>query len=415
MPKITRPKRIWRWSAPGAAIAIRKSGLTAEGLASQVRELLLSRSRRRDMADAGHKLGRPEAWPQSSTICHVLGMPADGAADGGGNGEKPVPPKAESTPASGASKLQSAADLRSGNMRRARVRRAPLRIRPVVIPAGYKRRPGQLLLRGAAHFGYWTATRRVRTSDVDERVLATFCRHVARCTCVHPFRGRDRYHRAGAQHLLAHLQRVDIAARSATRSKNVPPVIEHFSAWFRRHRGVQESTLVTYVPLVREFVAALGDNPAAYDAAQVRAFILAQASHSGRSRIKSLVNAVRMFLRFLAVVGACSADLVAAVPRIAQWKLAALPRYLEAADVERLVAGCTPKTSAGARDRAVVLLLARLGLRAGDVRNLRLSDIDWAATPRPRHGQGSLRDMAAFASGRGRRHLALPDAASPRD
>jgi len=97
--------------------------------------------------------------------------------------------------------------------------------------------------------------------------------------------------------------------------------------------------LGTYVPLVREFVAGVGDDPATYNAAQVRAFVLAQANHSGRARIKSLVNAVRMFLRFLAVTGACSADLAAAVPRIAQWKLAALPRYLNATDVERLVAG----------------------------------------------------------------------------
>lgn len=244
--------------------------------------------------------------------------------------------------------------------------------------AGYKRRPGQLLLRGAAHFGYWAAARDVRIGDVHEQVLAAFGRHVPRCTCVHSFRGRGRCHREGAQHLLAHLQRIDVAATSAFSPESVQPVIEQFSTWFRRHRGVQESTLGNYVPLVREFVAAVGDDPATYDAAQVRAFTLAQAKNSGRGRIKSLVNAVRMFLRFLAVTGACSADLAAAVPRIAQWKLAALPRYLDATDVERLVARCTPTTTAGARDRAVVLLLARLGLRAGDVRNLRLGDIDWA-------------------------------------
>jgi site-specific recombinase XerC len=244
--------------------------------------------------------------------------------------------------------------------------------------AGYKKRPGQLLLRGAAHFGYWAAARGVRISDVQEDVLAAFGRHVPRCTCVHPFRGRDRYHREGAQHLLEHLQRVDVAATSAPTPTSVQPVIEQFSVWFLRHRGVQESTLGNYVPLVREFVDAVGDDPATYDAAQVRAFVLAQANHSGRGRIKSLVNAVRMFLRFLAVTGACSADLAAAVPRIAQWKLAALPRYLDATDVERLVEQCIPTTTAGARDRAVLLLLARLGLRAGDVRNLRLGDIDWA-------------------------------------
>jgi len=85
-----------------------------------------------------------------------------------------------------------------------------------------------------------------------------------------------------------------------------------------------------------------------------------------------------MFLRFLAVSGQCSPDLVAAVPRIADWKLSSLPRYISADDINRLVAACDPATGVGARDRAVILLLARLGLRAGDVRDLRLGDLDWS-------------------------------------
>jgi integrase/recombinase XerD len=244
--------------------------------------------------------------------------------------------------------------------------------------AGYKRRPGQLLLRGAAHLGHWIAARGVRAGDVHAEVLAAFAHHVPTCTCVHPFAGRDRYHREGAQHLVTHWQRVGVVPSPTTAPKTVAPVVEQFSAWMRQHRGVRESTLGNYVPLVQEFLAALGDDAAAYDAARVRAFILAQTSRSGRSRAKWIVNAVRMFLRFLAVGGACPADLVAAVPVIAHWKLAALPRYLAASDIERLVAACAPATTAGARDRAVILLCARLGLRAGDVRELRLRDIDWA-------------------------------------
>jgi UDP-N-acetylglucosamine--N-acetylmuramyl-(pentapeptide) pyrophosphoryl-undecaprenol N-acetylglucosamine transferase len=119
----------------GAAIAIRESELTAEGLASQVRELLLGRSRRRDMADAARKQGRPEAAAAIvDDLCAFLGVPADGAADGGGGGEKPLAPSAETSPASGAGKAETSTNLRTGNVRRPRVRRAPLRIRPVEIP-----------------------------------------------------------------------------------------------------------------------------------------------------------------------------------------------------------------------------------------------------------------------------------------
>jgi site-specific recombinase XerD len=89
------------------------------------------------------------------------------------------------------------------------------------------------------------------------------------------------------------------------------------------------------------------------------------------------VTALRTFVRYLTAQGLCPVGLDAAIPTIAGWKLAALPRYLPAADVERVVVGCDPATAIGARDRAILLLLSRLGLRAGDVSNLRWHDIDW--------------------------------------
>lgn len=259
--------------------------------------------------------------------------------------------------------------------------------------AGYKRRPGQLLLRGAAHLGHWTA--RVRTDRINAGVLDAFARHLRICVCAHPFRGRDCYHQEGAQRFVKHLQRVGVVPSPPPAPEPVPRVVEKFTAWMRQHRGVRDSTLGNYVPLVREFVAALGDDAAAYDATRVRAFILARARRAGRSPAKSVVNAVRMFLRFLAVCGDGPAELVAAVPRIAEWKLSSLPRYLLASDIERLVAACEPTSAAGARDRAVILLCARLGLRAGDVRALRLGDIDWS--------HGSLRVL-----GKGRCETGLP-------
>lgn len=244
--------------------------------------------------------------------------------------------------------------------------------------AGYRKRPGQLLLRGAAHFGDWASTRGVNPDEVRESTLTAFARHVPRCACASSSRGRFRYHQQGAQQLFACLQRTGVVAAPAATSDTVPPVVEQFSAWCRQHRGVRESTLSIYVGLVQEFIATVGDDPATYDAARIRVFILACAERSGRGRIKSVVNAVRVFLRFLATIGACPAELVAAVPKIARWKLDTLPRYIDAVDIERLVAACVPTSDAGARDRAVILLLARIGLRAGDVRDLRLGDIDWA-------------------------------------
>lgn len=245
--------------------------------------------------------------------------------------------------------------------------------------AGYKRRPGQLRLRGAAHLGCWAAARGVPTDRISEAVLGAFVRHLASCSCPHAFQGRGRSHQEGGQLFVTHLRAVGVVLSSPTpAAESEPPVLEQFSAWMRHHRGVRVSTLGNYLPLLHEFVVALGDDAVTYDAAGVRAFVLARAGRAGRGRAKSLVNAVRMFLRFLAVRGSCPADLPAAVPRIASWRLAALPRYLEADDIARLLVTCEPDTAAGARDRAVMLLCVRLGLRAGDVRDLRLGDVDWS-------------------------------------
>jgi integrase len=83
-----------------------------------------------------------------------------------------------------------------------------------------------------------------------------------------------------------------------------------------------------------------------------------------------------MFLRFLIAEDRCGADLLGAIPTLAHWRLASLPRYLPAEDVERLIGSCK-LSPVGARDRAILLWLARLGLRTGDIVQMRLQDINW--------------------------------------
>jgi integrase/recombinase XerD len=85
-----------------------------------------------------------------------------------------------------------------------------------------------------------------------------------------------------------------------------------------------------------------------------------------------MMTAFRGYLRFLAANGACRPGLDQAVPAVPQWRLLALPPYLAAADVERLIASCDLSKTHGIRDKAILLLLARLGLRAGDILGMRL-------------------------------------------
>jgi site-specific recombinase XerD len=86
---------------------------------------------------------------------------------------------------------------------------------------------------------------------------------------------------------------------------------------------------------------------------------------------------LRCFLRHLIVRGRCAPELVGAVPKVPTWRMARLPRYLAAEDVERVIAACETQKHTALRNRALLLLLARLGLRSHEVVDLRLGDLDW--------------------------------------
>lgn len=150
-----------------------------------------------------------------------------------------------------------------------------------------------------------------------------------------------------------------------------------FRNWMRQHRGVRDITLDGYGRVVDRLLKDIGTEPSLYTAAQLRAFVHSQSQGCSHSKADTVVTAVRTFVRFLIASQECPDNLQHAIPRVAGWRQAALPRFLEPADIERIIGACDPMTPLGARDRSILLLLARLGLRAGDVAGLRLVDIDW--------------------------------------
>ena len=160
-------------------------------------------------------------------------------------------------------------------------------------------------------------------------------------------------------------------------------------------RGVTETTLNSYRPALCRLLNALGEHPEHYTAKQLRGFVLDRTRGHRTSQARTTVTVLRMFLRCLIVQGRCAPDLLFAIPTIAGWRRSSLPSYLSAEEIERVIDTCDCTTAIGARDRAVLLLLARLGLRAGDVAALQLNDIDWE--------QGLFR-----VAGKSRRQTALP-------
>src|SRR6202521_3912781 len=169
------------------------------------------------------------------------------------------------------------------------------------------------------------------------------------------------------------------------------PLLDSCRGFVVEHRGLAQSTTNMYLRIIANFLDMTDGDISRVNAGEIRAFVL---DYKHR-QLKNVAAALRAFLRYLIAEGRCPAALEGAIPKVASWRLATLPRYLPASDVERIIAACDPSTPTGCRDRAIVLLLARLGLRAGDVMGLGLSDIDW-------------QDASLIVSGKGRREVRLP-------
>lgn len=249
--------------------------------------------------------------------------------------------------------------------------------------------------RGVKHFGTWADARGLAVAEVDDGVVAQFASHLGSSDCCGRNMGLFKRTRIAARQFVAYLRRTGVVAAAPAMQSETPPLVAAFSAWMRRHRGLAPSTIVGYERAIGIFLAVEGREPVRYTAAGVRAFVVTCTRERSRAYAKWIVRAVRLWLRFLAAQGLGPVGLDAAVPTVPEWRLSALPRYLEPAVVERVIAACDCATPHGCRDRAILLLLARLGLRAGDVAGLQLADVNWA--------QGTIR-----VCGKGRRTVLLP-------
>lgn len=259
---------------------------------------------------------------------------------------------------------------------------------------GYAEISGRRHVGSAEHIVRWAARRDLSASDLDERALKVFGDHLDRCRC-----GRylccDRMTvLAGARLFIVHLRGNDEpATREPPPDPADPDLLKGFCAWMREQRGTSDQTLYNYCGPIRALIRHFGEDPSKLDARRLRQFVLKR--RVGWASTKWCTTALRMFLRFLVAEGRCHAGLLGAIPVLAHWRLASLPRYLPPEDVERLIGSCDLSSPMGRRDRAIPLLLARLGLRAGDIVQMRLRDIDW---------QGAW----IHVSGKSRRQTRLP-------
>ena len=228
-----------------------------------------------------------------------------------------------------------------------------------------------------SRFGRWLANHQLDSSDISEVTVAGFC-------------GQDKFshstHRGGKralQMMLEHLRSLGVAppAPPPPTPSAAELLVQRFAQYLREDRSLSEATLMNYCPEAARFITGrFGtgsiDLPELC-VADLHAFISRHARNYSARRVQLMLTALRAFLRFLFLRGEISSRMDYHVPRVPNWRRSELPRWLSSGDIERVLATCDLCSDVGQRDYAILILLARLGLRAGEVVSLELEDIRW--------------------------------------
>ncbi|HSS54458.1 MAG TPA: site-specific integrase [Gaiellales bacterium] len=177
----------------------------------------------------------------------------------------------------------------------------------------------------------------------------------------------------------------------------VEAMIGRYSSYLLERRCLARSTVRNYLGVARVFLSWREGTMGGLclerlDAAVVSEFVLEQARRSCVGSAKCMVTRLRALLRFLYLEGEIEFALADAVPSVAGWRLASLVKALDRRSLARLLRSCDRRTRVGRRDFAVITLLSRLGLRAGEVAALRLGDLDWRAGELLVRGKGSRQE-----------------------
>ncbi len=227
------------------------------------------------------------------------------------------------------------------------------------------------------YLAHWMSARRVVVAHLDEQRIVECLAARRRC---------DRKCRGFRRTMLQLLERLrsagDVPTPEPVRDESPEAVLlERYERYLRHERALAKWTVVGYRPFVRAFIAEHFKVGAASFAdlgtGNVQDFLLARVARMAPKRGLLMGTALRSFLRFLFLRAETEVDLALAVPTVRQWRLSSVPRYLPAEDVERLLKACDTSTATGRRNHAILLLLARLGLRASEVVTLVLGDLRW--------------------------------------
>jgi site-specific recombinase XerD len=256
---------------------------------------------------------------------------------------------------------------------------------------GYCRANGWLKIRLLAELGRWLQRRRIRLAQLHEGQTSAFLRA----------RWRRVSRQSGDQitmgQLLQHLRQAHVIPQvpSAPPSE-IGSLEQAYRSFLLQERALAPASVQQYAVVMRRFLShRLRKGKVRLKnlrAEAVTDFVLHDTSGRGRRSAQLMAAVLRSFLGFLFQQGRIATNLAAAVPTVAGWRLSELPRFLEPAQVEQVLRSCDRRRKVGRRDYAILLLLARLGLRAGEVARLTLEDINWRTGELLVRGKGARID-----------------------
>ena len=235
-------------------------------------------------------------------------------------------------------------------------------------------------VRLAACFSRWLGVKGVDVSNIESEHVVRYLRTYARQVKI------ARGDAAALRYFLDFLRRQGVIRLQRISPHSLSPVeqvVQEFQRYLLDDRALAQSTAVNYSPFVQEFLAGcFGEGRVKLSqlcAGDVIRFVQRQAGRLHLKRAKLLTTALRSFLHYLSYRGEILHDLSEAVPTVANWSMTSIPRAISPDQVRRLLASVNRHTAVGRRDYAILLLLARLGLRASEVAGIALEDIDWSA------------------------------------
>ena len=249
-------------------------------------------------------------------------------------------------------------------------------------------------IRIAADFSRWVGRKGIRPPNIRSEHCAQYLQYRARRLRSHPGDA------TALGQFLEFLRCQGVTAAEKAPRRTLTPVercAQDFERYLREERLLAQATIVNYVPFVGAFLKErFGTGPvklSSLRAGDVVDFVRRQASRLHLKRAKLLTTALRSFFQCARYRGEIRLDLATVVPCVANWSMPSIPRGIAPDQVRQLLSQIDRSTAVGRRDYAILLLLARLGLRSGEVTFLELEDIDWKAGCLSVHGKGGRRSQ----------------------